>query len=107
MINGRQLSFSRKQLQHAFKHARCFGVIGPANNLTLEAFRLALLRHVKSPDTQLIQGSFRGFAVTHLLNVNNGLNVMRDLAGNFLSVWVLNPVQMMHVVNSGKLGGSI
>jgi hypothetical protein len=107
MINDRQLHFSRRQLQHAFKHAYCFGVIGSANNHTLEAFRLAILQHVKSPDTQLIQGSFWGVNVTHFLNVDNGLNVLRDLTGNFLSVWALSPVQIMHVVSSGKLGGGV
>lgn len=107
MINARQLFFLPKQLQHAYKHAYCFGITGPANKVTLDAFRLALIRHVQSPDTQLVKGSFRGLPVTHFVNMTTGLNVMRDSSGKFLSVWVLSSKQKIHMLNGGKLGGGI
>lgn len=107
MVNAKQLYFSSKQLQHAYKHAYCFGITGPANKVTLEAFRLALIRHAQSPDTQLVQGSFRGLPVTHFVNMITGLNVMCDSSGNFLSVWVLSSKQKIHMLNGGKLGGGI
>lgn len=107
MSKGRQLHCSLKQLQHAYKHAHCFGIAGPANKITLNAFRVELIRHVQSPDTQVIQGSFRGILVTHFLNVHTGVNVIRDSNGNFLSVWALSAMQKVHMLKGGKLGGGI
>ncbi|WP_373925191.1 colicin D domain-containing protein [Duganella sp. sic0402] len=107
IINNRHLYFSHRQLRHAYKHAHCLGIAGQASNVTLDAFRLALTRHVQSLDTRLVQGSFRGIPVTHFVNFRTGLNVMRDSRGYFLSVWILSAVQMMHMVNGGKLGGGV
>jgi len=100
------LKFSRPQLQHAFKHAADFGVTGNMSNVTLEAFKAAIEKHVLSPGTRAISGEYRGLqGVTHFVDPATGLNVIRDASGSFLSGWKLSTQQLQHVLTTGKLGG--
>ncbi|THF63407.1 DUF637 domain-containing protein [Pseudothauera rhizosphaerae] len=99
------LSFTRSQLQHAFKHAKDFGISGNANNKTLSEFGSALQSHVDAAGTRAIKGTYRGNPVTHHVDPSTGLNVIRDSSGNFLSGWRLSPQQLEHVLTTGKLGG--
>lgn len=97
------IGFTRPQLQHAFKHAEDFGVAGNANNKTLSQFSSALQVHVDAAGTRAIQGTYRGNPVTHFVDSNTGLNVIRDSSGNFLSGWKLSPEQLQNVMTRGKL----
>ncbi|HGM5612214.1 TPA: colicin D domain-containing protein [Stenotrophomonas maltophilia] len=99
------MNFSRSQLQHAFKHAGDFGVVGNANNKTLSEFGSAIERHVASDSTVAIQGTYRGKDVTHFVDPGTGLNVMKDSSGSFLSGWKMNDQQLRHVLDNGSLGG--
>lgn len=99
------IGLTRSQLQHGFKHAEDFGVVGNANNKTLSEFSAAIQNHVGASSTRVIQGTYRGQPVTHFVDPNTGLNVIRDASGNFLSGWKLSPQQLEHVLTSGKLGG--
>jgi hypothetical protein len=96
---------AKPQLQHAFKHAEDFGIVGNANSKTLAEFGSAIESHIVAPGTQAIQGTYRGQAVTHFVDPKTGLNVIRDSSGNFLSGWKLSPKQLEYVLTSGKLGG--
>lgn len=58
-----------------------------------------------SPTTQAIKGTYRGQPVTHFVDPQTGLNVIRDSSGNFLSGWKLSPKQLEYVTTTGKLGG--
>jgi hypothetical protein len=102
---ARAISFDRPQLQHAFKHAQDFGILGNPNNDTLAQFQSALESQVTAAATSMIQGSYRGNPVTHFLDPNTGLNVIRDAQGNFMSGWKLSAQQTAHVSSTGKLGG--
>ena len=97
--------FTRSQLQHAFKHAKDFEVLGNPSNATLSEFSSAIQAHVESATTRAIEGAYRGQAVTHYVNPSSGINVIQDASGNFLSGWKLSPQQMEHVLSTGKLGG--
>ena len=99
------IGFTRPQLQHAFKHAGDFGVVGNPSNITLAEFSSTIHNHVTAPGTRALQGIYRGEAVTHFVDPHTGLNVIRDASDNFLSGWKLNPKQIEHVLVSGKLGG--
>ncbi len=99
------INFSRPQLQHAFKHASDFGVAGNASTKTLDEFSATLQRHVESMSTKAIVGTYRGKPVTHFIDLETGLNVIRDKTGNFLSGWRLSQPQLEHVLKNGKLGG--
>ena len=99
------LSFTRRQLQHAFKHSNDFGVSGNVNNKTLSEFSSAIQSHVNAPGTQAIEGSYRGNPVTHHVNPETGVNVIQGPAGDFVSGWKLSPAQLGHVTTTGKLGG--
>jgi hypothetical protein len=101
----RSIRFPMRQLQHAFKHARRFGVQGAMTRTTLEAFRFALMRHVSSASTQVLKGSYRNLPVTHFVDRYTGLNVMRRSNGEFLSGWKLSAEQLRHVLSTGRLGG--
>ena len=100
------LKASRRSLQHSFKHAKVFGIEGNASNRSLAEFTSAIQRHVTDEGTRAIQGTFRGRPVTHFVNPETGLNVMRDQSGHFLSGFRLKPKQLEHVLLNGKLGGS-
>jgi hypothetical protein len=104
-LRGRSLSFSQKQLQKKFKHARDFGVDGNYSPTNAEKFRAALEEHVANPATRIIKGSYRGKPVTHYVNPNNKLNVVKDASGQFESGWKLNDAQLNHVLSHGNLGG--
>jgi|SRR5471032_1279605 len=93
-VGGRTIDFELWQLQHAFKHAADFGVEGNCNVRALRAFRLALERHIQSSGTEARAGWFRRMPVTHFVDRETGLNVMRDTQGKFLSGWRLSPRQM-------------
>lgn len=100
-----ELSFTRSQLQHAFKHSRDFGVTGNANSKTLSEFSSVIQSHVNAVGTRAIRGTYRGNSVTHYVDPLTGLNVIRDSSGNFLSGWRLSSQQLQHVLTTGKLGG--
>jgi hypothetical protein len=99
------IGFTRSQLQHAFKHAKDFGIAGNANNKTMSEFSSVLQSHVDAVGTRAIQGTYRGKPVTHHLDPSTGLNVIRDTSGNFMSGWKLSPQQLQNVLTTGKLGG--
>ncbi len=60
LIKRQGIGFTRSQLQHAFKHAKDFGISGNANNKTLAEFSSAIDLHVTGAGTQAIQGTYRG-----------------------------------------------
>lgn len=98
----RTITFTRRRLQHAFRHAADFGIEGAYNAQSLHAFGLAITAHVVSTLTTPIAGSYRGVGVTHFLEPISGLNVIRDSNGDG---WKLNEAQLLHLLRSGKLGG--
>ena len=73
------------QIQHAFRHAKDFGVKGTQNKKTLSQFRKVLEDHIKSPDTKVIKGTFHNKKVTHYFNPKTNLNVIKDSSGRFRS----------------------
>lgn len=97
---------SRSQIQHAFKEAKKFGIKGNPNNKTLAQFKKALEDHIKSPDTQVIKGTYHKKPVTHYYNLKTRLNIIRDAEGNFKSAWKLGEKQHFHMMKNGSLGGS-
>src|SRR5713101_102765 len=62
------IGFTRPQLQHAFKHAGDFGVVGNPSNTTLAEFSSAMHNHVTAPGTRAMQGTYRGEPVTHCVD---------------------------------------
>ncbi|WP_352542983.1 MULTISPECIES: colicin D domain-containing protein [unclassified Mesorhizobium] len=54
-----------------------------------------------------IQGAYQGQSVTHFVDPQTGLNVIRDSSGNLLSGWKLSPKQLEYVLTTGKLGGGL
>ncbi|MBI3560326.1 MAG: hypothetical protein HY080_01220 [Gammaproteobacteria bacterium] len=90
-------------MQRKFKHADDFGVHGNYNSANASKYRAAIESHTADSNTLVIQGTYRGQDVTHFVNPNTGLNVIRDANGNFLSGWKLNSSQLNHILTSGKL----
>lgn len=102
---NRTLDVLPVQLQSKFKHAADFGVTGNYSKETAVQFEQALRSHVGADSTKAIQGTYRGQDVTHFINPETGLNVMRDKQGGFVSGWKLSEAQQKHVLSTGKLGG--
>ncbi len=97
------ISYTRRSLQHAFKHAEDFGVSGSANNRSLKAFSSAIQKHIADANTLAVQGTYRGQAVKHFVDREAGLNVIRDSSGNFLSGWKLSVKQIENVIKMESL----
>ena len=101
----RTVTASARQLQRKFKHAPDFGITGPYNTANRASFAEAVERHVSSPATRAIPGTYHRQAVTHFVDPRTGLNVMRDADGAFISGYRLNAEQLRHVLATGRLGG--
>ncbi|MCI5060225.1 MAG: hypothetical protein MRY79_04045 [Alphaproteobacteria bacterium] len=76
---------------------------GNRNNKTLGEFTKAIERHVKSPDTIVIKGTYRRQPATHYYNPKTGINLMRDGQGNFWSAWKLGQEQAKNILKRGSL----
>jgi uncharacterized Zn-binding protein involved in type VI secretion len=100
---ARNLTFTRPQLQHAFKHAEDFGVSGNPSNATLDQFQAAIEDHVQSPDTLSIDGTYHGKPATLFVDPATGVNVIGKPSGDFVSGWKLSPEQLRNVMTRGKL----
>ena len=53
--------------------------------------------------TVVIQGTYRGEPVTHFVNPQTGLHVMRGADGAFVSGWHLTTDQLANVLARGSL----
>lgn len=97
--------FDSRQLQEKFSsHAADFGITRNWNKTNASRFQDALLDHVVSPDTHLLEGTYRNtMSVRHYYNPTTGNNVMFDLDGNFISGWKLSPQQAQHLLTHGNL----
>ena len=66
-------------------------------------FERAMRAHVEDETTEVIPGTYRGEPVTHFVNPQTGLNVMRDAQHAFVSGWRLTPGQLANVLSRGSL----
>ena len=102
-MNSSTLRFPPGQLQAKYKHAADFGVTGEWSATNAALFRAAVERHVHSPATRRIEGTFRGRQVVHYIDLVSALDVMVTSSGAFVSGWRLNPQQLRHVLKNGRL----
>ena len=84
-VDPRTITFSAQQLQRKFKHAADFSVMGKYSRQQATMFEGAIRAHVEDETTLMIPGTYRGEPVTHFVNPQTGLNVMRDTQGAFVS----------------------
>jgi Colicin D len=99
----RTIAFAAQQLQRKFKHAADFGVTGKYSRQQATMFERAMRAHVKDETTLVIPGTYRGESVTHFVNPQTGLNVMRDAQAGFVSGWRLTPVRLANVLTRRSL----
>jgi hypothetical protein len=66
-------------------------------------FKLAMRVHVEDEMTLALAGTYRGEQVTHFVNPQTGLNVIRDAQYAFVSGWRLTPVQLANVLIRRRL----
>jgi len=101
--SSRVVNTTAKQLQKKFKHAADFGVDGNYNKANASEFNSAINQHINSSGVKVIQGTYRGNAVTHFLNPRTGLNVIVNPNGTFHSGWRLGSDQLMNILKHGGL----
>jgi hypothetical protein len=99
----RTITFATRQLQRKFKHAAAFGVRGKYSRQQATMFERAMRAHVEDETTLMIPGTYRGEPVTHFVNPQTRLNVMRDAQNAFVSGWSLTPVQLANVLKRRSL----
>jgi pyruvate/2-oxoacid:ferredoxin oxidoreductase beta subunit len=78
-------------------------VTGPYSRPRATQFEQALRAHVEDQTTVVIQGTYRGEPVTHFVNPQTGLHVMRGADGAFVSGWRLTPDQLANVLARSSL----
>jgi Colicin D len=66
-------------------------------------FERTMRAHVEDKTTLVIPGTYRGEPVTHFVNPQTGLNVMRDPQNAFVSGWRLTSVQLANVLTRRSL----
>jgi RHS repeat-associated protein len=102
--SSRVLGFTARDLQKGFtKHGADFGITGNWNTGRAVEFSRAVNQHINSPGVRAITGTYRGDAVIHYLNPTSGLNVISDMAGNYVSGWKLGANQLKSVTTTGRL----
>jgi YD repeat-containing protein len=99
------INMSEKSLHHAFdRHAAQLGLStkwGEAG----EIFKKLIVDTINGEATQQILGIFRGKDVINFFDPNTNINVMTDLNGEFMSIWVLSIKQVEYLLTTGKIGG--
>ncbi|PKH38046.1 hypothetical protein CXG46_18995 [Nocardioides alpinus] len=106
--NGRGTrTFSDRQVQKKFKHARDFGVDGDFNPAAARAYREALETFIEREATLVKRGTMRGQSgeVTFHLDPVSRRCVAVDGNGGFISGWRLSPRQLQELLEKGHLGG--
>jgi uncharacterized protein YjlB len=76
-------------LQKKFKHAKDFGVSGNYSPKNAAKLQTAIENHIAESSTKVIRGTYRGQPVTHHVNPQRRLNVVKDITGKFVSGWKL------------------
>ena len=77
--------------------------MGPYSRAQAIRFEQAMRRHVEDEATLAIMGTYRGEPVTHFVNPQTDVNVMRDAQNTFVSGWRLTPAQLVRVLTRGSL----
>jgi hypothetical protein len=96
-------NFDSRRLQHEYKHAADFGVIGPWNSTNRDLFRQSIENHINSAPVQ-IQGTYRGNTpVTHHFDPATSLWTAVDNNGNFVAGWKLSPAQVYYLNTKGNV----
>ena len=85
------------------EHGADFGITGPNNSATREAFRQAILMHLNSTGTKRIVGTYRSMPAIHYVNATTGLDVFTYPDGRFWAGWRLSPDQLTNVLSRGSL----
>jgi hypothetical protein len=100
----REINLPSGQVQAKFKHAKHFGLSGNYNKENARLFEQKLAEHIKSPDTVVVAGTYRGKQnVVHYYNPKTNLNVMKDMDGNFISGWELAKGQQTGLTTIGNV----
>jgi hypothetical protein len=95
---------TRKSLQHAYaRHGDQWGFSQNANNQTLQRYEETLRAFMRSPDTVVKQGIYRGNPVMHYYNRATNLWVSVTKDGNIGGAWQLSEKQLEVLEAIGKV----
>jgi hypothetical protein len=101
---NRKIFVGERQLQKKWKHAEVFGISGSYTKENAVKYERAISEHISSPKTKVISGTYKHSKnVVHYVNPDNGLLVMKDEAGVFISGWKLSEAQLKNVLERGSL----
>lgn len=84
-------------------HAADFGVSGPYNKASGQAFIGAIERFTKSPGTIQVRGTFRGQDAVHYVDPDTGLHASFAANGEYLGGWKSDGDQLTYLLQQGKL----
>lgn len=97
-------TIENRQIQKKYKHASDFGISGNFNQKNAQLFKDKIIKHMKEPSTQIIEGTFKKMEVTDYFNPETGLNVFFNRDNNkFISGRLLKDDQLDNMVNRGAL----
>lgn len=90
-----------------YSHASQFGVDGPYNKANGQAFISAIEQFTKSPDTEIISGTFRGQPAIHYVNPETGPHASFAASGpnvgQYLGGWQSSGDQLAYLLYNGVL----
>ena len=96
-------SLTESKLQHEFKHANDFGILGNWNKANGELYKQAVKSHLQQ-STNIYRSTYRGQCAYVYINKSTGIGAYVDLLGNYIGGWKFSPEQMnFHVTNGIKI----
>lgn len=85
------VTYDLKQVQKKFKHAADFGIKGSYNSINAKQFLNALKNVVNNP-TEVYKSTYHSKDV--IVYIKNGLGVLTEIDGKFISGWKLSSDQL-------------
>ena len=100
VISIPKAQFTFKKLQHEFKHAGDFGVIGNCNKSKAEEYQRAIESHISSA-TDIFISKYRGDHVYVYYNSSTEIGVYVDFQGSYVGGWKFKPEQINYHMQYG------
>jgi hypothetical protein len=100
-IPGRQISFTARQLQKKYWHARDFGFPTNYTPTNAQKFGEMLRNFINNPATEQQAGTWRGDSAIHYLNRETGMNVVTYPDGTYWTNFKLEREKLSYWPNIG------
>ena len=95
------INYTRRNLQHEYRHAGDFGIRGNPNNENLGRYREAIQQHIDAAPNIYIS-TYMGQQVFVYINPATSIGAYVDMNGNYIGGWRFSDRQMQYHANHGR-----